>query len=228
MAIKKKPTRKELLKEPDEFLSFSRKMLLFAVSRKKPIIAAASVFFALLVAIAGFQYYAYKTENRAFALLQQAAASATGDRITAHKAASGAFEQLFDRYPDQAAAHIGKVIYAGICYRAGEAEKAADLYSSALAYFEGDPALQSLIQSGLGYAREAAGDLSKAAATFRRISERPEAVFKDNALFQLARITEKEGSPAEGASLFGRITEDYPASMFGEIAREKAVQTAGG
>jgi tetratricopeptide (TPR) repeat protein len=201
---------------------------LYAVSRKKPIIAAASVFFALLVGIAGLRYYQYRAENRAFSLLQQAAAAATADGKSGRQAASGAFERLFESYPDKAASHIGKVIYAGICYRAGEAEKAADLYSSALPYFDGDPALQSLIQSGLGFAREAKGDLSKAAATFRRISEMPEAVFKDNALFQLARISEKLGSPADGASLYGRITEDYPSSMFGQIAREKAERAAGG
>ena len=100
---KKKPTRKELLKEPDEFLSFSRKMLMFAADHKKGIIVSASVFFGLLVAIAGYRYYEFRAEKRAFALLQEAtgtyAAAAGKKDPAALETASAAFERLFDRYP---------------------------------------------------------------------------------------------------------------------------------
>jgi tetratricopeptide (TPR) repeat protein len=230
---KKKPTRKELLKEPDEFLSFSRKMLVFAADHKKQIIVSASVFFGLLVAIAGYRYYEFQAEKRAFALLQEAtgtyaAAAAGTDTPAALKAASGAFERLFERYPGKAATRIGRVLYADIAYRAGDPKTAVELYARALESFEGYPALRSLIQSGLGYAQESAGNLEAAAASFRKVAEGQDAIFKDDAVFQLARINERMGRSAEGAALYEEIPSTYPDSMFAEIAREKAVLTGGG
>jgi tetratricopeptide (TPR) repeat protein len=102
------------------------------------------------------------------------------------------------------------------------------MYARALESFDGDPALRSLIQSGLGYAQEAAGNLEAAAASFREVAEGQNAIFKDDALFQLARINERMGRSAEGAALYEKIKSTYPNSMFGEIAREKAVLTGDG
>ncbi len=233
MANRKKLTRKELLKEPDEFLSFSKKMIQFATAHQKPIIIGTAVFFLLLVAFAGFQYYRIRSENHAFALLQEAttayaSTAAQKGPQQAQRAASDAFGRLFDRYAGSPAARIGQVVYADICYRAGDPAKAAALYTEALnAFGEKDPALRSLIDSSLGYALEARGDLQKASERFRQVTEKPTAIFKDDALFQLARIYDRMGRHEEAAKLYEKIPEQYPASLFSEIAREMALQDTG-
>ena len=232
MPIKKKPTRKELLKEPDEFLTLSRRMLQYATAHRKAIAIAAAAFFGVLVVFAGFRYYTMRAEDRAFGLLDQAvaafdAAAEQSDPAAGQRAAEEAFTRLFDRYEGKAAAAVGRVVYADICYRAGAPKKAIEMYTEALNAFETDPALLSLIYNGLGSAWEAAGDLEKAAENFRRVAEGAEAVFKDDAMFQLARIYERMGRTAQGAKLYEQIPEQYPASLFGEIAREKAARKEG-
>jgi predicted negative regulator of RcsB-dependent stress response len=233
MAYKKKLSRKELLKEPDEFLSLSRRMLQFAVDHKKSITIAAAAFFGLLLAAAGFRYYTVRAEDRAFAQLREAsaiyeAASAGKSAQEAQRAAAAAFEKLFDRYAGKAAARIGRVVYADICFRGGNPQKAVELYTQALDSFGEDPALSSLIHSGLGYAWEASGNLENASASFQKVAEGSDSIFKDDALFQLARINERMGKISEGAKLYSTLPEQYPGSLFVEIAKEKAVQDGGG
>ncbi|MGD8368128.1 MAG: tetratricopeptide repeat protein [Desulfobacterales bacterium] len=232
MAYKKKPSRKELLKEPDEFLSLSRRMLQFTVIHKKSITIAAAAFFVLLLAVAGFRYHMVRTEDRAFGQLREAsaiyeAASVGKSALEAQRSAAEAFERLFARYGGKAAARIGRVIYADICYRAGDPKKAVELYTAALESFSEDPALSSLIHSGLGYAWEASGDLEQAAASFRKVAEGSDSIFRDDALFQLARISERMGKMAEGAKLYSTLPAEYPASLFSKIAKEKAIQDGG-
>ncbi|MGD8369843.1 MAG: hypothetical protein PVG78_19550, partial [Desulfobacterales bacterium] len=141
MPIKKKPTRKELLKEPDEFLTLSRRMIQYAAAHQKTIAIAAATFFGALVVFAGFRYYTMWAEDRAFALLDQAsaaydAAAAESDPAAGQRAASEAFTRLFDRYEGKAAAAVGRVVYADICYRAGDPEKAIEMYTQALNAFQ--------------------------------------------------------------------------------------------
>ncbi len=231
MAKAKKPTRKELLKEPDEFLSLSRRMIQFSVAHKKPILWGVAAFFGILVAVAGLQYHTARAENRAFSLLHEATAAyqraaAAGNLQQARESSAQAFEALIDRHSGRTAARIGRVLYADICYRGGDPETASTLYQEALHDFQEDPALRSLIISGLGYAWEARGDLEKAAAFFRQVIDGRASVMKEDARFQLAGISIRMGRLTEGIALYQKIAEEHPDSLYGQIAREKAARLA--
>lgn len=229
MAKAKKPTRKELLKEPDEFLTLSRRTIEFGIAHKTPILIGVAGFFALLLAVAGFQYYTIRAENRAFSLLREAtaayeAAAAGGDLKSAKEASAEAFETLLDRHAGRTAAKIGRVVYADICYRSGDPAAAAALYEEALGGFENDPALRNLIRLGLAYALEQLGDSEGAIASFRRAAEGQEPVMKEDALFQLAGLYVSTGRTEQGVSLYRRIAEEHPDSLYGKIAREQAAR----
>ncbi|MCF8050980.1 MAG: tetratricopeptide repeat protein [Desulfobacterales bacterium] len=229
MAKAKKPTRKELLKEPDEFLTLSRRMIQFSVAHKKPILLGIVAFFGILVAVAGVQYYTVKAENRAFSLLHEATAAyeqaaSAGNLQHAHDSSAQAFKTLLDRHSGRTAAKIGRVIYADICYRGGDPATAAALYQEALNDFRDDPALHSLITTGLAYAWEARGDLEKAAAFFRQILDGPSSLMKEDAQFQLADLSIRMGRLKEGTALYQKIAEEHPDSLYGQIAKEKAAR----
>ena len=69
-----KLTRKQLLKEPDEFITFSGKLIQWLTTYKRQATLAAGVVFVLLVATAGFQAYLHHAENKASALLTESLA----------------------------------------------------------------------------------------------------------------------------------------------------------
>ena len=82
---KKKITRKQLLKEPDEFLTLSTRLFRFVMENRGRVGVVMGGLLALAVAIAGFQYYQYRMGNRAFQELAEvrdryAAASRSGYR----------------------------------------------------------------------------------------------------------------------------------------------------
>ncbi len=71
MAKRKRVTRKQLLKEPDEFLTFSRRLLLFVLENKVKIATGLGAFFAVIIVFSGIQYFSDRAEDKAFALIGQ-------------------------------------------------------------------------------------------------------------------------------------------------------------
>ena len=72
MAAAKKKTRKELLKEPDEFLTLSSRFLGWAAKYKKQINMAVLAALTAGVLISGYFFYVNQQEAKAAGLLAQA------------------------------------------------------------------------------------------------------------------------------------------------------------
>ena len=71
MAKKRRKTRKELLKEPDEFITFSGKLIAFATEHKTHLTYALGIIAALAVIISGIRFFSIRSENNAAALLDK-------------------------------------------------------------------------------------------------------------------------------------------------------------
>ena len=54
---RKRVTRKQLLKEPDEFISFTGKLIQFSRQHDREITYAVSAFFIIVVALAAFRFF---------------------------------------------------------------------------------------------------------------------------------------------------------------------------
>lgn len=226
MAKKNKITRKQLLKEPDEFLTFSSKMFNFAAENKKPIIAAVCGVFLLLIVIAAVQWMSYRSENKASGLFADAwgryeAALEDKDPVDAYKEAAPEFEELLSEYRRTDAGRMGRAMFAHIAYEAGESEQAVALYEEALSSFSGDPALENLILSGLGYAHEQRNAYKKAVEYFERIIEGDSPVLKSEAYFNLGRIYELLDNPEKSRAAFEKLVSDYSDSMYADMVKEQ-------
>ena len=71
MAKKRKKTRKELLKEPDEFITFSGKLIQFAAEHRTHITYALGIILSLAVIISGIRFVSIRSENNASILLDK-------------------------------------------------------------------------------------------------------------------------------------------------------------
>jgi hypothetical protein len=74
MAKKKRVTRKQLLKEPDEFITFSGKLIQFGIQYKTQLTYVAVILVAIVVVASGYRFFLIRSENNAQALLSQAVA----------------------------------------------------------------------------------------------------------------------------------------------------------
>jgi tetratricopeptide (TPR) repeat protein len=226
MAKAKKVSRKELLKEPDEFLTFSRKLLNYIMANKKPLIGIAAGILLLLVIVAAVQYIGYRSENRAFALLSEVwgryeAAVEEKTPAEAYGLVEGDFQTLLEGYGGTEAGKMGRVMYANIAYEAGKSDQAVKLYNAALAAFEGDPALKNLILSGLGYAHEQQQAYQASVDYFERIVAGESPVLKSEAYYNLGRLYALLGDSGKSREAYEKILSDYGDSIYADLVKDQ-------
>ena len=133
MAKQKRVTRKQLLKEPDEFMTTTGRIIRWGQQYARQLAYAAGAFLILMVVIAGYRYFSNNAENKAFLLLDQAVGKyetqkAGMDVLAAYEAAREDFEYIIRKYDNTEGGKLATVVFAGISYDAGDAEKAIQLY----------------------------------------------------------------------------------------------------
>ena len=226
MAKKRKKTRKELLKEPDEFMTLSGKLIKFAVEHKKQLTYGLGIILALVVIISGVRFFSIRAENKAAAMLDQSLTEY--NRLKAEKtpaavygAVSSGFQNILQKYGDKHSGKIARLLYANICYDAGKYQQAIDLYNISLKDFEKQPGIHSQILSSLGYAYEEQQEYSKAISYFEKISTAPGQILRDEALFHLGRLYNKLGQPQKSKEAYQKIISDHPDYIYIDIVREE-------
>ncbi len=228
MAKQKRVTRKQLLKEPDEFITTTGRIIRWGRQYAKQVTYAAGVFLILLVVIAGYGYFLNNAENKAFLLLDQAVGKYETqkegmDALAAYEGAKKDFEYIIRKYDNTEGGKLATYVFAGISYDADDAEKAIQLYEAALNYFKNDTTYQNLLWSGLGYAYEKKQDLRMAVSCFEKIAAGEDPVVKDVALFNMGRLYHELGDTAKSKQAYERLTTEYTDSMYYQLAMEKVV-----
>ena len=226
MAKKPKKTRKELLKEPDEFITLSGKLIGFAVDHKTQISYAVAVIVVLALILSGYRFFSIRSENRAAALLGQSLAKYEKNinerkPAEAYEAVSADFELIVDKYGSKNSGKIARLTFANICYNAGKYEQAIGLYQTSLKDFEKHPAIYNQVLSSLGYALEQRADYAGAAGYFEKLSQVQELTMRGEALFNLGRIYEKMGQTDKSKAAFSKILSEHQDFIYIDLVKEK-------
>lgn len=223
----KKITRKQLLKEPDEFITFSGKLIKLLTSYKKQITIGVCAVFAALIVAGVFQAYLHRAENKASQLLSESLNQYRDvlkdkDFVAGYQAVEKSFVTILEDYSSRNAGKIAMVEFGNICFRAGEFDRAISLYKKALEHFD-TPFYKNLILSSLGYSYEAKKDYQNAVNYFEMLVNSSDKTLKDSALFSLALAHEKMGNKEKSREIFAGIVKEFPISIYAEVAREKSI-----
>jgi tetratricopeptide (TPR) repeat protein len=226
MARKKKITRKQLLKEPDEFMTLTGKLIQFAGTHKTQITYAVIAIVALALTVSAYRFFSIRAENNAMAMLNQAVAKyqlsvKDSDFKEAYSAVSGDFQQILKKYGSKKGGKLARVSYANICFDAGQYEQAIELYKAALNDFADHPFVYHLILSGIGYAYEQLNDDQTAVSYFEKITVSDEPVMGGEALFNIGVIYEKFGEKEKSNQAFDQILSNYPDSIYINLVKER-------
>jgi len=227
MAGKKRVTRKQLLKEPDKVITMTGRAFAFFQEYKQQATVGVGIAVAVLLVATGIRFYLAKSEKEAFSMLDQAmqvyaGALDKGGAVEAMEASRDAFDRLLDQASGTRAGHLATLIFANICYQGGDASRAAGLYEAATRNFDGEPQLEGMAVSGLGYAYAASAEPDKALSHFERVADDPACVARDEALYQMGRLYELKGEREKSQQAFKRILSDHQGSLYADIAREKS------
>ena len=223
---KNKVTRKQLLKEPDEFLTLSARLIEYGVKNKRRIIWAGIGVLVLVVAIAGFRYHATRSEARSFTLLSQTMIKFAGlakDKgpATAFLEVEGDFRSLIEKYGSTAGGKLARVMYADLSVQGGYPDTAIPLYKAALQDYEDQPAVRHSILLSLAYALEAKKEYAAATDYLETLAADKGAVGADEAAYNLGRLYELMGEAGKSRAMYEKVLADYPDFVYADLIRAK-------
>ena len=226
MAKKRKKSRKELLKEPDEFMTISGKLIGFAVAHKNQLTYAIAVIVATALIISGFRFISIRSERKAATLLGKSLAKYESLKNEAEPAA--AYEQLapelqliLDKYGRKKSGKIARITYANICYEAGNYEKAIALYKTSLNDFEKNPVIRNQLLSNLGYAYEQQEDYQSAVNYFEQLTSAAAGGLRADALYHLGWLYEKLGQTEKSEAAYSKIVSDHQDFIYIDLVKER-------
>jgi len=223
---KKKITRKELLNEPDEFISFSSRLLGFIATYKIQILYFVGALALIGIVLSGYGYFSRKAEREAFAMLQKAktdyelSLKKDGPEKAMNEVKND-FMNIMNKYSGNHGGKMAGLELAKVYYNAGDIDSSIEQYGKALKAFNDNSAVKRQILSSLGYAYEAKNNLKSAVNHFETIVSEPDNFLKDEALFNLGRLFAAMGDEKKSKAAYQKIVSDFTDSFYLEIAKER-------
>ena len=222
----KKITRKQLLNQPDEFLTLSGRLFQYSVEHKYHLLAVLGGIIVLVLIISGYRFNMMKKADEAFARLDrgqrkyETLLQAEGPQ-KAYEQVREDFQDLLENYAGQTGGKFARLIFADIAYRGGQPDEAINLYSEALNDFA-DVFYRHSILIGLGYAYEEKKDLKKALSYFQQVAAASDSVLRAEALFNTGRLHAALGEIEKSKTSFQLLSAEQPDSLYAELARERS------
>ena len=232
MAKKKRITRKQLLKEPDEFLTFSAKTIQFVGNNRRLVLGVAIGVVVAAIAVAGLRYDAKVSERRAYALFERGRVSYMAEilgRPSTEPLSETAepFWRVLRKYPKTHAAPLSLMAFANLSYFRGDYEGAIDLYQRASRAFREDGAVLKLTWNGLAYAYEAQKNFESAAEYYQKITDSQDEFMRGDACYNFARMMEAMNDQEKAIEAYKKVVKTYPDSVGFQIAKEKVLRHEG-
>ena len=227
MAKKYKKTRKELLKEPDEFITLSGKLIRFAVAHKTLLTCAMAIIIGLAVIITGIRFFSIRSENKAAALLDnslttyESLKNENKSPEEIYGAVSPDFQFILVKYGSKESGKIARLTFANICYNAGKYEQAIKLYETSLEDFGTHPLIRNQVLGSLGYAWEQLNDYATAAVYFEKLAAAPEPIMRAEALYHLGWLYDKLGNTEKSEAAYNKILSDHQDFIYLDLVKER-------
>ena len=212
---KKKISRKELLKKPDEFITTSNKIYFWiSANRRSMALVGLAV---VLTAAAVWGYLTYRSyretqsQQKYFTALE---ASDLDQKIKRLKIVA-------DEFPGTRGSDKAWVSLGHLYFQQKEYPAALQAYQTALDRGKFPREFQSLLRENLAYTFEEKGDLKSAAEMFSRILNGSDPMLKENAYLNLARVYIKMGQTKEAKTTYQNFLKAYPQSNYASLVRDR-------
>ncbi len=200
--------RRKDLKKPDEFVTFTRKLVDFAREHATVAIGAALVVAALLLGAGGFSLWTQMERGAANVAFASARTLFVSEE---YKPAQEAFQSVAERYSGTIYGATALLYAADSALASGDYETAGTLYRRFLA---GDSAPEYLRQAALvrlGLAEERAGRIGEARRTYEE-AHGLVGPFAADALLGQARTARLSGDAAAARRLYEQFLDAHPSS----------------
>ena len=219
-------TRKQLLKEPDQFITFSSRLIAFGQSHSRPLMITAGCLLAAVLILVTINQISNRNENKASELVRQAVAKYSAalqdtDAKAAFERVKPDFSEIFDRFGSKDATKVARISFGNMSYAAGDADTAIAMYQDALKDIGQTASLKNIVLNGLGYAYVLKENYPEAIRYFEMLAEDDQKLMKDGALFNLALLYGATGNTERSKAYYEQLLAEFPAGMYKDLVKEK-------
>ncbi|HUL31168.1 MAG TPA: tetratricopeptide repeat protein [Thermodesulfobacteriota bacterium] len=195
---------KKKLKEPDEFITITERVYLFATQHAKSVAVGAGIVLVLFLFVFFYQQWKTKNEEDAYQLFNSAVAMYQVASSPYREASPQDYKTVLERFNEVVAkfprTSDGKlaVLYEGnIHLRLGEFDEAIKAYESYLGKAGRERLYRAFAAEGLGYSYEGKREYEKAIDAYQKVVALTQGFQLANAYFGLGRCYEKMGKVKE-------------------------------
>ena len=222
---KRKIRRKEL-KKPDEFITFSSKVIAWCQDNTRIVVGVlASV--TVLIAITGAVFlFKARRETKARGLYEEALSlyqvELSGNTGAAsYSMATAKLEEVKQRYRSTRVAANAFMDLGNIYFQEGDYEKAIICYTDFLQSTNVSHPLFDQALESLGETYEAKGSWQEAVDVYQRLASEGAPAYQAQAQLYLGRVYEAIGDKQNAMTHYDNYLNDSPALIFGEWIRVK-------
>lgn len=220
--VQKKVSRKELLKKPDEFLTFSAKAIIFAKEHARPLQYLGIALLGLVVIFIGVNVYlnyinkkGQDAYNMAFyAVLKNMDFENNQEGL---KESEELFNQVIDKYGTSKVSRLALPELAYVKFLQKEYDEAIAKYQEFLDKASDDP-YQSLTMMALAVCYEEKGDYDEAIRTLEEIRSGPDDFFKEQAMLSLARVYRLANKEEKSNEILREFVDKFSNSSYLPLA----------
>ncbi len=222
---KKRVTRKQLLKEPDEFLTFTEKAVRFIREHDRKFKYIAGTVGAIILLYVGVNTgvgYTNKkgqsTYNMGYRLMsaQNTDLSPESGEV---KQAEELFQEVLDDYSLSRASRLALPELAYIKMVEKKYDEAIPLYQEFLDKAPENSPYQSLARIAIAACHEAKGEFEQAIEILNQVTAHADDIFKEQALFNLARVYSLARQKDKAKEILEEFVEKYQNSPFFALAK---------
>ena len=219
----KKVTRKELLREEDEFTTFSGQAILFFREHSRQLNYVMIGMAAVALIYLGFNFFVGRTNKKGQDVYNQAFYSLTQSRVsgatTVPLQAEEEFQRVLDDFSLSKVSRLARPQLAQMKFQKGEYDEAVALYQEFLKDASDQPLYQSLARLGLAACYEAKGEYQKATEILAKMANDPGDPFKAQAMLDLARVYRLSDQGDKSKEILSAFVTDYETSPFVPFAK---------
>ncbi|MDY6972405.1 MAG: tetratricopeptide repeat protein [Thermodesulfobacteriota bacterium] len=220
---KKKITRKQLLKGPDEFLTFSGRAANFFTDHPREVrfagvavIAIAIIYLAVNTYTGSVNKMGQNAYNVAYNNLLENIKPDTG--LENLRKSEELFTAVTDEYGLSRASLLALPQIAHIKFLDKRYDESIEFYGDFMDRVSGRAQYESLARLALAACYEAKGDLKMAIGLLERVVEEFDNPFKEEGMLSLARVYRLDNKLEEATSILKEFVDEYKASPFLPVA----------
>lgn len=227
----KKPKRKELLKEPDEFITWSARTVEF--TRQNPRVIATGVLVVALVAIASLVYYGYESRRQATShdMLEKAirtyeklAVTADSDTAPKQDKLLGVLDKISTNYGNLPAGQIALLYEGHILFNKGDYKGAVEKYKQFQLSGLARKGLEPLAIYNIAESEMALKDYEKAINLFEQLTRDINSPYRRESYSSIARIYEMMDKKKEAAQAYKQYLKVFPEAPDADFVKAKIAQ----